>query len=39
MILPVVLLYQIWTYHVFRARIAGRPSRHAGRPARADAEA
>jgi cytochrome d ubiquinol oxidase subunit II len=24
-LLPIVLLYQAWTYHVFRARVGGRP--------------
>jgi len=26
LLLPVVLLYQVWTYHVFRARLGGGPS-------------
>jgi len=29
-LLPIVLLYQAWTYHVFRARLGGSP---AGSPA------
>ena len=36
-LLPVVLLYQAWTYHVFRARIGGEDVGTPGRPRRADA--
>ena len=34
--LPLVLLYQGWTYHVFRARLGGEraPSRRVLRPSR-----
>ncbi len=31
---PLVLLYQGWTYHVFRKRLGGRGGRHAGRGGR-----
>ena len=33
-VVPVVLLYQAWTYHVFRARLGGEEGAVAGRPAR-----
>ncbi len=37
-LLPVILLYQFWSYHVFRARVGNTEPRNPGRPAGAEEE-